>query len=214
MGATTQIEKKSGTYHHGNLKQQLVEATRALVEEHGPDRFSVAQACRLAGVSTAAPYRHFETRQDMLDAVTEEGLMRMRTRLSQEAAKHPPGSVEAVAATGAAYVAFAQEEPGVFRLMFSMDSEECSPRQDEMRTIGMECFGVVLDQVAVRRGKDRHDPGVLETGMQLWTLVHGLSFLTIDGKFSVMELPVDMPKMLMSASLALLDARPSESASG
>lgn len=145
----------------------------------------------------------------MLDAVTEEGLMRMRTRLAEEAAKHPPGSVEAVAATGAAYVAFAQEEPGVFRLMFSMEGEESSPREAEMRVLGLDCFGVVLDQVAARRGKDRFDPSVLETGMQLWTLVHGLSFLTIDGKFSVMELPVDMPKMLMSASLALLDARPS-----
>ena len=57
---------KRGAYHHGDLRAGLVEATRALVEEKGPDHFSVAEACREAGVSTAAPYKHFKDKDEML----------------------------------------------------------------------------------------------------------------------------------------------------
>jgi AcrR family transcriptional regulator len=201
----TKVGQKSGAYHHGDLKAQLVEATRALVEEHGPDRFSVAQACRLAGVSTAAPYRHFETRQDMLDAVSEDGLRRMHTRLIAAAKGHAPGSDEAVTALGEAYVAFALAEPGVYRLTFSMTAEDDPERVAKMKDMGHACFGAVLDQVAHRYALPPDNPRVLETGLQLWTMVHGLSFLLIDGKLGVMELPVDISGMLARASAALLN---------
>ena len=57
-------------YHHGDLRQQLITATRALVEEKGPDGFSVSEACRAAGVSTAAPYKHFQDRTEITDGVS------------------------------------------------------------------------------------------------------------------------------------------------
>ncbi|MEM6374564.1 MAG: helix-turn-helix domain-containing protein, partial [Pseudomonadota bacterium] len=68
------MKAKRTNYHHGDLRADLVEATRRLVEEKGPDRFSVSDACRAAGVSTAAPYRHFEDRDEMLLAVCAEGM--------------------------------------------------------------------------------------------------------------------------------------------
>lgn len=58
--------RKADTCHHGDLRAGLIETVRQLVEEKGPDRFSVSDACRLAGVSTAAPYRHFSDKEDML----------------------------------------------------------------------------------------------------------------------------------------------------
>ncbi|MEL7215989.1 MAG: TetR/AcrR family transcriptional regulator, partial [Pseudomonadota bacterium] len=161
MNTSQTVEKKGKRYHHGDLKAQLVEATRALVEEQGPDHFSVAQACRLAGVSTAAPYRHFETRQDMLDAVAEEGLERMTSSLRHAAAAHPRGSIEAVTELGRAYVAFAGREPGVYRLMFSSEADRPEERVAEMREQGMRCFGVVLGEVAQHMGAGPEDPRVL-----------------------------------------------------
>ena len=68
--------RKQG-YHHGNLRQALVDAALKLIEEKGPDGFSVAEACRMAGVSTAAPYKHFKDREEILHAVILEAMHRM-----------------------------------------------------------------------------------------------------------------------------------------
>ena len=68
MKKPAQPEKRD-SYHHGDLRSQLIDATRALVEEKGPDHFSVSEACRRAGVSSAAPYKHFQDKEEMLRAV-------------------------------------------------------------------------------------------------------------------------------------------------
>jgi AcrR family transcriptional regulator len=65
-------------YHHGDLPQQLVRVVRDLIETHGPDGFSVAEAARRAGVSSAAPYKHFKDRPELLRAVVSEGMDRLR----------------------------------------------------------------------------------------------------------------------------------------
>jgi hypothetical protein len=66
------IEEKKN-YHHGHLKEQLLDAVRQLIEEQGPDSFSIAEACRRAGVSTAAPYKHFRDRDEILHGVVLAG---------------------------------------------------------------------------------------------------------------------------------------------
>ena len=72
---------KKSRYHHGDLRAGLIEATRRLVEEKGPDGFSVSDACRLAGVSTAAPYKHFKDKNEMLVAMVMEGMVRHRDNM-------------------------------------------------------------------------------------------------------------------------------------
>ena len=84
--------KAKTAYHHGDLRQQLVAATRTLVEAKGPDLFSVSEACRAAGVSTAAPYKHFADRTEM-----------------------------PVTALGVAYVTYAEANPGMVKMMFAGD---------------------------------------------------------------------------------------------
>jgi AcrR family transcriptional regulator len=105
-------------YHHGDLRAQLIAAVRDLVETHGPDGFSVAEAARRAGVSSAAPYKHFKDRHEILRGVVGEAMDRLREDMARGAAAHPHGSIEAVAAMGQAYVDFARSGPGVFRLSF------------------------------------------------------------------------------------------------
>ena len=68
-------------YHHGNLKQALVEATLSLIEEKGPTGFTLAEAARLAGVSAAAPYRHFKGREDLIAEVARQGYVLFAERM-------------------------------------------------------------------------------------------------------------------------------------
>ena len=164
-------------YHHGDLRHQLIAATRRLVEEKGPEGFSVSEACRAAGVSTAAPYKHFRDRTEMLQATALEGYREMTAALQQGAEGHPAGSVEAIAAIGAAYVRFAEAHPELFKMMFAFKATT-----PEMEEAGMACYGVVLGQIALWAGRETVDGDVMEIGFPLWTYVHGLSFLRIDGK--------------------------------
>jgi AcrR family transcriptional regulator len=80
------IEEKKN-YHHGHLKEQLLEAVRQLVEEKGPDSFSIAEACRRAGVSTAAPYKHFKDRDEILHGVVLSAMHRMGAAMQKAATR-------------------------------------------------------------------------------------------------------------------------------
>ena len=195
------MAKRDG-YHHGDLRAGLVEATRALVEEKGPDRFSVSDACRAAGVSTAAPYRHFADRDEMLFAVAMEGMQREYAAMQEAQQVHPPGSVAAIAAMGMAYIGFAQAEPGVFRLMFGLTrSHGTIP---EILEQGQKTYGLLLAQVAARLGRTEIDDAVMARSFPLWTFVHGLSFLLIDEKVSAMELNLDLDAVVRDNTRKLL----------
>lgn len=168
------------SYHHGDLRAQLIAAVSELVETHGPDGFSVAEAARRAGVSSAAPYKHFKDRPDLLRAVTNEGMDRLRQAMEVAAASQPAGSLEAIAAIGQAYVDFARSSPGVFRLVFGLT--EGHEEDPHLQVKGWGCFAVVLRAVAALIALPMDDPRVMQRAYALWTCVHGHSFLTIDRK--------------------------------
>ena len=191
-------------YHHGDLRAQLIAAVRDLVETHGPDGFSVSEAARRAGVSSAAPYKHFKDRHEILRGVVSEGMDRLRAAMEQGAAAHPSGSIEAVAAVGQVYVDFARAEPGVFRLVFGLtEGHENAP---DLLAKGESCFGVVVQAVAARLGLPPGDPDVQRRAYMLWSFVHGHSFLTIDMKHKVASAEIDDWDYLIGISRAVLPA--------
>lgn len=195
--------EKRAQYHHGDLRAGLVEAVRGLVETHGPDRFSVADACRAAGVSTAAPYRHFADKDAMLVAVAMEGMARQRAQLAQAMAAHPSGSNAALNAMGLAYVEFALAEPGVFRLMFGLTRTHGD--HPDMIACGMETYGLLLVQIGARlRIPDVQDPQVLARAFPFWTFVHGLSFLLIDEKITALCLTISVPDLVADFTARML----------
>ena len=98
-------------YHHGNLKEALIEAARALIAEKGPAGFTFADAARFAGVSPAAPYRHFRDRDALLADVAREGFQRFEAMLTTGWANGKPDPVTAFHNVGRAYLAFAHAEP-------------------------------------------------------------------------------------------------------
>lgn len=167
-------------YHHGDLRAQLIAAVRELVETHGPDGFSISEASRRAGVSSAAPYKHFRDRLDILGAVVADGMDRLHEAMERGRDRYPAGSLEAVCATGLAYIEFAKAEPGVFRLMFGLTGahEDASEYLEK----GRQCFAVVAGATAAFLGQPAESALVRERAYILWSFVHGHSFLTIDHK--------------------------------
>jgi AcrR family transcriptional regulator len=189
-------------YHHGDLRAQLIAAVRDLVETQGPDGFSVAEAARRAGVSSAAPYKHFRDRHEILRGVASEAMDRLRAAMATGAALHPRGSLEAVAAVGQAYVSFARAEPGVFRLVFGLtEGHENAP---DLQAKGASCFGVVVQAAADCLGLSAADPDVQRRAYLLWSFVHGHSFLTIDRKQKVAATQIEDWPYLMAVSRAIL----------
>src|SRR5262245_9998738 len=110
--------RRERSYHHGNLKEVLLEAARKLIEQYGPAGFSLTEAARLAGVSPAAPYRHFRDRDALLAEVARHGFERFAARLDMAWNNGIPTPLSAFGNVGKAYLAFARDEPASYAVMF------------------------------------------------------------------------------------------------
>ena len=197
------IKPKAG-YHHGDLRRQLVIAGRRLIEREGTDAFRLADAAKLAGVSPAAPYRHFKDRQALLAAVADDGFTRLAERAVAAVVHHEPGSLDAVCAVGRAYIDFACAETNVFRLMFSPQASggpEEGPSDE-----GAAAYGVLIEQVAAHLELADDAPAVLGTALSLWMYVHGFASLLIDDKLGIGRLEIDVAAMVRANTAPMLRA--------
>ena len=191
-------------YHHGDLRESLIKATLELIRVNGPEKFSMADACKEAGVSKAAPYRHFSNREALLESVIEHGFNEM-TKAMQEASRDlAPGSNQRIIALGITYVNFAVAEPELFRLMFG---EKIKPLNECDEPMGRGTFQLLLDEIIVRTGyRDIHK--LMEIAFPLWTLVHGAATLTIDNSYEMIYPDSDTEAMLKSTTETLLSVYP------
>ena len=115
-------------YHHGNLKEALLQAALGLIAEKGAAGFTFADAARMAGVSPAAPYRHFRDRDELLSSIAQRGFEQFEALLTQAWDDGRPDTVSAFERVGKAYLAFARNEPAFYSAMFeSGHSGRCKP---------------------------------------------------------------------------------------
>ena len=105
-------------YHHGNLKEALLQAALGLIAEKGAAGFTFADAARMAGVSPAAPYRHFRDRDELLSSIAQRGFEQFEALLTQAWDDGRPDTVTAFERLGKAYLAFARNEPAFYSAMF------------------------------------------------------------------------------------------------
>lgn len=105
-------------YHHGNLRQALVEAALELIAANGPTGFTMAEAAKLAEVSAAAPYRHFTGRDELIAEVAAQGFDLFADVLAYAYDDGCPSPLAAFEAVGRAYLAFARKHPGHYIAMF------------------------------------------------------------------------------------------------
>ncbi len=193
--------RKSG-YHHGDLRAGLIEATRQLVEQKGPDGFSVTDACRLAGVSTAAPYKHFKDKSEMVVAMVMEGMLRHRQNMVDALDGIPQGSPDRITAIGREYVHFALAEPGLFRLKFGGFTDRLEdPR---LEAAGDATFDLVMHEVAACLGESSISQDVRNRSFMLWSFVHGLSFLMADAKLCNLSGEFDLDAALADVARRML----------
>ena len=173
-----------GRYHHGNLRRALLDAALHILESKGLSALTLRAAARAAGVSEAAPYRHFPDKEALLAAVAEEGFRALSAAMRDARGKAGDDLASRFRATGMTYVRFAVEQPGRFRLMFGREVAARGThgplRQAAEETFGMLVAGIEEGQRAglIRGG----DP--LELSMAAWSMVHGLSALLLDGQLS------------------------------
>lgn len=166
------------TYHHGDLRAALVRAAMDLLEESGETALSLRAVARRAGVSPAAPYRHYANREALISAVAAVGYRELAEQLA--AAHASPSTPDQLAAVAIAYVRFALARPGLFRIMFS---EPCD-RDNDARVAATEAVSAYVRGI-VQRSFPAADADALATAA--WALVHGLAFLYLDGKFDATD---------------------------
>src|ERR1700732_4120865 len=138
------MSPESGTYHHGDLRAGCLNAALELLEEGGATALALRAVARRAGVSPAAPYRHFQDREGLVSAVAAVGYRELAERL---AAAHPAPSTPAhLASVAIAYVQFALERPALFRVMFG---EPCD-RDNHERVAATAAVSLYVREIVQR----------------------------------------------------------------
>ena len=154
-------------YHHGDLRNGLLEAARAILEEESLAALTLRAVARKAGVSHAAPYRHFPNHEALLVELSIEGFDELRDAIA-EAAKAQGTESDRIATIGAAYMRFVAARPALARLMFGGQL----PNRDQFPTLGLKA-----DSIGTEIGSALHDSAL---GLAVWASVHGLAMLVLE----------------------------------
>lgn len=191
-------------YHHGNLRDALVEAALGLIQEKGSTGFSFAEAARAAGVSPAAPYRHFRDRDALVAEVARRGFTRFADALAAAWSEGKPDPRAAFDRVGRAYLEFARSEPAQFSAMF--ESGLSLPDYPEVRAEGDRAFGVLREAceslIATLPAGQR--PPAMMMALHIWSVAHGIAALFARGDRARRPIPMRPEELLEAAVLVYL----------
>ncbi len=191
-------------YHHGNLKEALIQAALDLIAQKGPGGFTFAEAARSAGVSPAAPYRHFRDRDDLLVDVARRGFDQFAQALARAWDDGRPEPMAAFERLGRAYLAFARSEPAYYSAMFEAGIPlEASP---ELREAGEGAFAVLRgasEKLIARLPAGRRPPALM-MALHVWALAHGIASLFGRADAGRRALPMSPEELLEAGVLVYL----------
>ena len=161
-------------YHHGNLREALINGCLTLIEKRGPTGFTLSEAAREAGVTPAAVYRHFEGREDLIAAAALQGYEMFGDLMEHAYGTGQPSALAAFEATGRAYLAFARKYPGHYIAMF--ESGISINRTPELHAVATRAMGV-LEKAAAELSQ--HIPAEKRPPPQMfsahiWAMSHGV----------------------------------------
>jgi AcrR family transcriptional regulator len=189
-------------YHHGNLKEALLRAALELIAQKGPAGFTFAEAARWAGVSPAAPYRHFRDRDELLASVALRGFKQFEAALSRAWDDGRPDVFTAFDRLGKAYLDFARTEPAYYSAMF----EAAVPLTDnhELRDAGDRAFAVLraAAEKLCAQVPARTRPPALMVALHIWATSHGVASLFGRGDAARRSLPMS-PEELLEAEMLI-----------
>jgi len=175
-------QKSKSAYHHGDLFNSLVEAGIVLIREKGPNAFSMRELAKQAGVSHAAPYRHFEDRNALFAAIAEIGFQRLADQMQKAINDHPDDPRQQLLDAGRHYIRLATDNPEINQLMFGgfLDFERVTENQGKVASSAFDGLLQII-QNGVDAGLYR-DETTLHLALTVWSTVHGLSMLITGGQ--------------------------------
>ena len=191
-------------YHHGNLREALITAALDLISKKGPAGFTFADAARAAGVSPAAPYRHFRDRDALMADVARRGFDAFTEALTRAWDIGKPTPRSAFERVGRAYLEFAAKEPALFSAMFeagiAMDSAP------GLQTAADEAFAVLrsaAEALSAHMPRDTRPPAMMMS-LHIWAMAHGVASLFARGDAGRRKLPMPAEELLEAAILVYL----------
>ena len=174
-------EKK---YHHGDLKNALIEAGAEILSKEGVNGLSLRKVARKAGVSHAAPYAHFPDKQTLIAAISTEGYRMLYEQLDAAVQRYRDDPLRQLVEAAWAYISFALSDPAHFKVTFSgvVEKEKDYPAYVEL---SKKSFGLVVQTVAACQVAGVLKPGPADaTAVSVWSLVHGFASLLLEGQIS------------------------------
>ena len=189
-------------YHHGNLREALAEAALTLIADKGPAGFTIAEVARLAGVSSAAPYRHFRDADALLAEVALRGFEHLTNALTAAWNDGRPFPVRAFEAVGRAYLAFARDAPAHYAAMFEARIDVAA--HSGLSAAADRAFGVLreaAERLAAVLPSERRPPALM-MALHVWALSHGIASLFVRADPSRRKMPMS-PEELLEAGVLL-----------
>ena len=169
-------------YHHGDLRAALIEASLSLIAKHGVQGLALSDAARLAGVSVAAPYRHFKDKEALLAEIAREGFVTFRDGLAKSLQTHPENKVNRLVEMGVAYVDFALRHRAHFKVMWEggLNKNDYPEVAETAYQAYLLLEGAALDLLP-EAPRDRQQALITAA----WTTVHGFASLTLEKELDV-----------------------------
>src|SRR5215204_5045782 len=190
-------------YHHGNLKEALIRAALELIAEKGPAGFTFAEAARWAGVSPAAPYRHFRDREELLSSIAQRGFEQFEALLTKAWDDGRPDTVTAFERVGRAYLAFARNEPAFYSAMF--ESGVPVDMNPTLLAASERAFAIIraaAERLAAMSPPGMPRPPAMMMALHIWSMAHGVASLFGRGDAARRKLPMS-PEDLLEAQVLI-----------
>jgi len=169
----------SRAYHHGNLRQVLIETGLKLIEEKGVQALTLREIGERIGVSRMAPYRHFADKAALVSAICVEGFILFAEDLKKAKKRAKPDFASRMTAMGVAYVRFATEHPAYFEVMFGSLANR--PDADPTTEAGARAFGLLEETIREGQASGSVQAGDSRSlALVAWALVHGIGALRLE----------------------------------
>jgi AcrR family transcriptional regulator len=191
-------------YHHGNLKEALLRAALELIAQKGPAGFTFAEAARWAGVSPAAPYRHFRDRDELLSSIALRGFHQFEAALAKAWDEGRPDVFSALDRLGRAYLDFARTEPAYYSAMFEAGVPLTT--NPELREAGERAFAVLrgaAEKLCAQVPAPNRPPALM-VALHIWAVSHGIASLFGRGDEARRTLPMSAEELLEAQVLVYL----------
>jgi AcrR family transcriptional regulator len=179
LARVRKVEQKQGRFHHGNLRQALIDGALVILGKEGVEAITLREVARRAGVTHAAPYRHFEGKEALLAAVAQEGFVQLKRDIETLAVAEG-NSLDRLQHFGDAYLRFALKNPAHYRLMYGPELAHRA-QHPGLHAASRDAFSILY--AAVRACQDERtvrEGDTVQVALTMWSMVHGLSLLILD----------------------------------